>query len=331
MKNFIFITLFNAVKRNYCIIRGLLILCSLSCITANAQFNTNGSNLYWIGGNVGIGLNTPKAKLDLSLPDNFMYENVSGLRLTYPIPALSPDVSPINENIFHIRQRAAIGDTYNTKVVVKTNGNTGIGINEPNSKLHVNGRIQISGTNSYGGPMLLFGGRIDSAEAGEWGIEYISQGTSGLNFWKPAGSNNFGNYFMYLSDKGKVSIGLDPNQVNTFGGITYPGEYKLYVAQGILTERVKVALRSSEEWADYVFKPEYQLMSLTDLEKYITSEGHLPNIPSAGEVAREGIDLGAMNAKLLEKIEELSLYVIELNKEIQQLKINNKAGSYEKN
>ncbi|WP_445458160.1 hypothetical protein [Flavobacterium sp. HNIBRBA15423] len=305
----------------------VLIILGISLSTLNVaygQFNTNGNDLYWTEGSVGIGLNPPKAKLDVSLQTDFMYQNESGFRLTYPIPALYPDPGPstINENIFHIRQKT-IGNNYSTKVVVKTDGDTGIGIAEPNSKLHVNGRIQISGTNSYGGPMLLFGGKVNSTEAGQWGIEYIADGASGLNFWKPFGSNNFGNYFMYLADNGKVSIGLDPNEVNTFGGITYPGEYKLFVAQGILTERVRVALRSSADWADYVFKTDYDLLSITELEKYIDEKGHLPNIPSAEEVVKEGIDLGAMDAKLLEKIEELTLYIIKLNKEIEKLKSNN--------
>jgi len=72
-------------------------------------------------------------------------------------------------------------------------------------------------------------------------------------------------------------------------------------------------------WADYVFKKDYKLRTLDEVEKHIKEKGHLPNIPSAKEVEKEGINLGEMDAKLLEKIEELTLYSIEQNKKIQKL------------
>lgn len=67
-------------------------------------------------------------------------------------------------------------------------------------------------------------------------------------------------------------------------------------------------------WADYVFKKDYKLATLEEVEKHINDKGHLPNIPSAEEVVKNGLNLGEMDAKLLEKIEELTLYSIDLNK-----------------
>lgn len=75
---------------------------------------------------------------------------------------------------------------------------------------------------------------------------------------------------------------------------------------------------------DYVFDEDYDLMSVDELEKYIASEHHLPNIPSADEYKKEGVDLGEMNRLLLEKVEELTLYIIELNKEMEEVKKINK-------
>ncbi|MEP0265970.1 hypothetical protein [Dokdonia sp.] len=72
-------------------------------------------------------------------------------------------------------------------------------------------------------------------------------------------------------------------------------------------------------WADYVFENDYDLKSLEEVEDFIKQNGHLPNVPSEAEVLENGIELGAMNAKLLEKIEELTLYIIELNKKIEEL------------
>jgi hypothetical protein len=94
--------------------------------------------------------------------------------------------------------------------------------------------------------------------------------------------------------------------------------YKLAVAGSILTEGVKVALQSS--WPDYVFDEHYTLENLTDLEKYINENKHLPNIPSAEIVRESGYELSAMDAKLLEKIEGLTLYLIDQNKKIEGLK-----------
>ena len=69
-------------------------------------------------------------------------------------------------------------------------------------------------------------------------------------------------------------------------------------------------------WADYVFKKDYQLKTLEEVEKHIVEKGHLPNIPSASEVIEKGINVAEMDAKLLEKIEELTLYSIEQNKQL---------------
>ncbi len=69
-------------------------------------------------------------------------------------------------------------------------------------------------------------------------------------------------------------------------------------------------------WADYVFKKDYQLKSLEEVAKHIENKGHLPNIPSAEEVLKNGINVAEMDAKLLEKIEELTLYSIEQNKQL---------------
>lgn len=101
----------------------------------------------------------------------------------------------------------------------------------------------------------------------------------------------------------------------SIGTINMPGNYRLYVADGILTERIKVALESTGDWADYVFDEDYQLKSLGDVEKFVRKNKHLPGLPSAEELSKEGVDLVKMDAKLLEKIEELTLYMIALEKQ----------------
>lgn len=104
----------------------------------------------------------------------------------------------------------------------------------------------------------------------------------------------------------------------------FPSGYKLYVADGILTEKVRVAVKTTSDWADYVFSDNYSLMPLKDVEQFVKTNSHLPNVPSAQEVVNGGIDVAKMDAKLLEKIEELTLYLIEQNKRIEELQLSNK-------
>ena len=128
------------------------------------------------------------------------------------------------------------------------------------------------------------------------------------------------------SSNGKIYIGSTPNYPTT------TGDYKLFVEGGILTEKVKVALRSTTNWADYVFDKNYELMPLTEVEKFIATNKHLPGIDSAETLFKNGIDVADMQAKQMEKIEELTLYVISQNKaiesqnkEIEELKLQVKA------
>ncbi len=76
----------------------------------------------------------------------------------------------------------------------------------------------------------------------------------------------------------------------------------------------------SQNWPDYVFDKNYEKLSLPELERFIDKHKHLPEMPAAMEVQQEGVSVGEMNAKLLKKIEELTLYIIEQGKEITILK-----------
>ncbi|MFM2387648.1 MAG: hypothetical protein RL660_2405 [Bacteroidota bacterium] len=105
----------------------------------------------------------------------------------------------------------------------------------------------------------------------------------------------------------------------TIGSVSNPPGYKLYVEQGILTEKLKVAVKSTSEWSDFVFSPTYKLLPLKEVGKYIDQNKHLPQMPSADQVVAQGIDVAKMDALLLQKIEELTLYLIELQKQNDEL------------
>lgn len=176
-----------------------------------------------------------------------------------------------------------------------TTGNVGVGIATPDAKLHVAGAAKIvDGTQGAG--------------------KVLTSDANGLASWQslpvasPSQWTTNGSTIYYPT--GKVLIG-DPNLANFKGT---PGTYQLYVQGGILSEKVKVAVATSNDWADYVFAADYKLKTLSEVERFILANKHLPNVPSAEQVAKEGIDMAKMDAKLMEKIEELTLYLIELDK-----------------
>lgn len=105
-------------------------------------------------------------------------------------------------------------------------------------------------------------------------------------------------------------------------GTTDTKGYKLAIAGKTITEEVVVKLQGN--WPDYVFEPDYKNPSLADLEQYIQSNGHLPDVPTADDVKANGMPVGEMNAVLLKKVEELTLHLIEINKRMLLLEADNK-------
>jgi len=99
--------------------------------------------------------------------------------------------------------------------------------------------------------------------------------------------------------------------------------YKLYVKNGIKTEEVKVELCAG--WCDYVFSPSYSLTALSEVESHILQHGHLHNMPSEKElIAAGGFKVGEMTTMQQEKIEEIFLHLIQLNKRIEALEQENR-------
>jgi len=107
---------------------------------------------------------------------------------------------------------------------------------------------------------------------------------------------------------GKVGIGVT-NFPSTAGSVDVSG-YKFFVKGGLLAEEIRVATT----WADYVFEKNYQLPTLKEVEQHIAEKGHLINVPSGKQIEQDGISVGEMAKIQQEKIEELTLYIIEQNK-----------------
>lgn len=118
-------------------------------------------------------------------------------------------------------------------------------------------------------------------------------------------------------ENGKVLLGVAWNNKGLLS-CSDCSNYRLFVKDGIKTEKIKVDIAAQNGWADYVFEDNYDLMSLNSLEKYIKENKHLPEVPTTSEVLENGIELKEMNILLLKKIEELTLHLIELNKKIER-------------
>jgi hypothetical protein len=214
-----------------------------------------------------------------------------------------------------------IGFDQQQPVFMATKDNTigaqvGIATDDPQARLDVRLgdkqeiRIQSEMDNTYGG--LSF---RDHLGGETWRIRAFNNFTGGYNsilsivssqkhdLWISAGKTMIGDWFDF-----------DP--------CSDCDDYELFVKKGIRTQKIKVDLAAGV-WADYVFEKDYDLKPLEEVEAFINANGHLPNVPTASEIEKEGLNLGEMDAKLLEKIEELTLYVIELKKEINELKSKN--------
>lgn len=167
-----------------------------------------------------------------------------------------------------------------------------------------------AGANNLGNNNVLIGYRAASNNTFAGGMTdmlYVHSGTNGGNF--PLIWGHFVNRLLKFN--GKVGIGYGFG-FPTWAGTVNVSDYNLFVHGGILTEEVRIMLKA--QWADYVFEEDYNLPNLEEVEQFIKENKHLPNVPSSKEVSENGIELGEIATIQQEKIEELTLYVIEQNK-----------------
>jgi hypothetical protein len=214
---------------------------------------------------------------------------------------------------------SSYGNTGGEPVVrmhINHDGNVGLGNTNPFDHLNITGtvgtvinRIAIQNT---GIPNSLF-------YVGNTSSDYTVTNQRSANILESytdlhVGAANTGNIYFETGRTGTVApISMTIlNNGDVAIGTSATGGNKLAVEGTIVARRVKVTQNAG--WADYVFNETYQLPVLTDLAAYIAKHKHLPGIPDAAEVAREGQDLGEMNRKLLEKVEELTLYIIQQDK-----------------
>jgi hypothetical protein len=202
--------------------------------------------------------------------------------------------------------------TNGTHIYNTNTGSVGIGLSSPTSLLDVaksmtEPSISVRNLGSNGGASYRM---YDQLSGADW--KFKATNTGGFKIRDNAFSldviqveaNSSANV-IYINAAGNVGIGT-----------TAPSE-KLSINGNVKCKQVEVTLTG---WSDFVFEENYDLMPLAELDAYIKAHNHLPDVPSASEVISNGNNLGEMDAILLQKIEELTLYVIELKKENEELK-----------
>jgi hypothetical protein len=294
------------------------------------------------GGTVGrVGINTPSPQLQLHVTSS---EINGGIRVTQAGTGTFPTIMGgfANLELENLTTQVVSGTTYSGhrysvasvgvsngyqlaggfaiydhttsayRFMISSTGKIGVGLGAINAdhKFHVHdGAIKVTGSVSgYGGPMILFGSANANGTGTEkWGIEYTTVGEPGLNFWRPT----IGNNYLFLHDNGNVGIGTND-----------PGTFKLAVEGKLGAREVQVLL--TNPWPDYVFEKGYDLKPLEEVKSFVEENKHLPNVPSSEDlINNNGVELGNMQTLQMEKIENIYLYLFEMNERIKHLEAEN--------
>ncbi len=309
--------------------RLLLIAFTTLSIHAIAQTNTFPSS-----GNVGIGTISPKAKLDVN-GDAYINKLVTtGNNAIDPLTPYSADIvigsdvgSRHNSSMMFWSDGSASrisgrNDVFSFSVWNTTNpnvslaatvgansffqGSLGIGTTNPVYKLDVSGDVQFNGMFGYG---LSETFTYKNTTVPHYGFRWNQDN------WFSGGPT------MLLSSYGGFKLftmGVPRFFVTSNGNVGIKTENPQYDLDVLGTIRAKEVLVNLDGGADFVFDKGYKLLPIEHVASYVQENKHLPDIPSANEMVKNGVSMGDMQVKLLQKVEELTLYAIEQNKKIEQ-------------
>lgn len=240
----------------------------------------------------------------------------------FPLNIATVQAQPIN-----------FGTASTQRMIIDATGKVGIGTATPSAGLHL-----VGGSNTGMIPPSIKLDRNDGTNQG--GL--LTIGISGNGFTQGLGGGSayfkltdpYGNSAnsdmgfstngvapqLVIKHNGQIVIGdIDPNTCPT----ALTNSHKVVVNGSLISTGMKVANYCSANWADYVFTDDYKLKTLSETESYIKENKHLPNVPSSQEIEENGLDIAEMQAKQMEKIEEITLHLIAMDKKIQALEKEN--------
>jgi hypothetical protein len=271
-------------------------------------------------GNVGIGTTAPEQKLDVrgnllldAGANPILYTGTGGSELNRFLQLINSSsygsASGLKAGGILVSDSYSFASPGKNDLIVK--GNIGIGTPTPRGKFDIDGPgdIYLSDDVNVGAAQSLFlPGHIYISPHNGGNVSYLqarrldNSGTTSLRIR----TYNSGSLTEAMQIEGNGNVGI---------GTTTPGNFKLAVNGKIWGTEVQVAL--TNPGPDYVFEKSYALPTLEEVKSYIDQNKHLPEVPSAKEMETNGVNVGEMNMLLLKKIEELTLYVIEQQKQIE--------------
>ena len=241
-------------------------------------------------GNVGIGVTNPGSKLEIVQASSSNAVSVNQTGSGFSVLAQNNNTTA---TVFALN--AGTGPS------LITLGKVGINNTDPAFNLDIEGRMRLRNESATVTAGFWLDGTTDATRSF---VGTFNNNTMGLY-----GAGSGWSFLMDIND-GAIMIGTTQKATG----------YKVNVGGKIIAEELRVSLRSN--WPDYVFEKNYNLPSFETLEKYIKTNKHLPNMPPAAEVEKNGIAVGEMQTKLMEKVEELTLYMLQLKKENDALKLS---------
>lgn len=289
---------------------------------AVAQWATSGSNIYNTNsGNVGIGTSSPGYLLHVAknmTSPSVRIQNLggaggAGFEMVDNLSGADWRFKATTTGGFKIRDHGNSLDVITLEANSMANalyidGDGDLGLGGTPS----NGRLEMFQTTNYY-PFINF----NPAASGNAGLVFRENSAILAWWWRDGGSDLVRINNSASSTRNDITINSD-GRVG-IGTSTHATGYALSVnGKAVCTE---VLVDEVANWPDYVFGEDYDLMSLSELEQHIKENNHLPGIPSAATVEENGVLLGEMQKKLLEKIEELTLYTIEQNKKLAELQV----------
>ena len=290
-----------------------------STVSNKLAFFTNSLERFRIddGGNVGIGTSSPNALLHLDSDVNTSAIIEAGPNLNSILKLMEQGTGDVGAYLKYdgLNNRFGIFAGNNSPVerlsILRDNGNVGIGTTSPTAKLDVMGTATFSGITTINNQIKA---NFTSAVGLLFTNETASQGvgTQSNTFRLVADSDGDGS--------GNISheIGGVGNVITQLKADSYTVNVNTFIDANLESKKVKVTATPGSV-PDYVFEATYKLKTLNELERYVQANKHLPNIPTAKEIETNGQNLGAMQLKLLEKVEELTLHLIEINKNQEKL------------